>query len=152
MSLKYRIAATIFGLETVLIAIVLWMTLGHSMTSVREQLASSEEVTLSLVGDLSRSALLTDEFAELQIFVERTKQDPRIRTVVIGDAAGRVVVATDPALIGSAFPDFTDRDLRYWRKVEITSHAGHLGSLAVQFSQRPLLAAYRETRALGVSV
>ena len=152
MPLKYRIAATIFGLETVLIAIVLWMTLGHSLTSVREQLASTEDVTLSLLGDLSRSAFLTDEFAELQTFVERTKQDPRIRTVVIGDAAGRVVVATEAQLIGSPFPDFTDKDLRYWRTVEINSHAGHLGSLAVQFSQRPLIDAYSETRALGVSV
>ena len=152
MPLKYRIAATIFGLETVLIAIVLWMTLGHSLTSVREQLASTEEVTLSLLGDLSRSAFLTDEFAELQTFVERTKQDPRIRMVVVGDAAGRVVVATEAELIGSPFPDFTDKDLRYWRKVEINGHAGHLGSLAVQFSQRPLLEAYSETRAVGISV
>jgi hypothetical protein len=96
MSLKYRIAATIFALETILIAVVLWMTLGHSMSSVRMQIASTEEVTLELLGDLSRSALLTDEFAELQSFIETTRRDPRVKTVVVGDESGRVVAATDP--------------------------------------------------------
>ena len=38
MSLKYRIAATIFALEVVVIGAVLWITLGHSMRSTREQI------------------------------------------------------------------------------------------------------------------
>ena len=63
MSLKYRIAATIFALEIVLFGSVLWMTLGHSMSSIHGQIASTESVTLQLLGDLSRSALLTDEYA-----------------------------------------------------------------------------------------
>ena len=41
MSLKFRIAATIFGLEIVLIGAVLWMTLGHSMCSIHKQIAST---------------------------------------------------------------------------------------------------------------
>ena len=95
MSLKYRIAATIFALEIALIGSVLWITLGHSMSSIHEQIASTEAVTLQLLGDLSRSALLTDEFADLQTFIEGTKRDPRVQSVIIGDVRGRVVAATD---------------------------------------------------------
>ena len=95
MSLKYRIAATIFALEIVLIGAVLWMTLGHSMSSIHEQIASTEAVTLQLLGDLSRASLLTDEYANLQTFIEGTRRDPRVQEVVIGDARGRVVAATD---------------------------------------------------------
>ena len=41
MSLKYRIAATIFALEVVVIGAVLWITLGHSMRSTRAQIAQT---------------------------------------------------------------------------------------------------------------
>jgi diguanylate cyclase (GGDEF)-like protein/PAS domain S-box-containing protein len=152
MSLKYRIAATIFVLETIMIAVVLWMTLGHSMNSVRMQIASTEEVTLELLGDLSRAALLTDEFDELQTFIETTRRDPRIKTVVVGDDSGRVVAATEPGLVGTDFPSAAEREYRYWRRVDIFSAAGRLGMLGVEFSHRPLIDAYRETRNLGIGI
>ena len=63
MSLKYRIAMTICALQVVLIGVVLWMTLSHSMEGMRQQITDSELVTLR---DLSRNALLTEEFAKLQ--------------------------------------------------------------------------------------
>ena len=103
MSLKYRIAATIFGLEIVLIAAVLWLSLGHSTKSVQEQIAHTEAVTLHLLGDLSRAALLTDEFSSLQTFIASTRRDPRVQAVVVGDVLGRVVAATDVGLIGGSF-------------------------------------------------
>ena len=54
-------------------------------------------MTLQLLADLSRAALLTDEFADLQTFIEGTTRDPRVITVVVGSAEGQVVAATDPA-------------------------------------------------------
>jgi diguanylate cyclase (GGDEF)-like protein/PAS domain S-box-containing protein len=152
MSLKYRIAATIFALEAVLIGAVLWMTLGHSMSSIHEQIASTEAVTLQLLGDLSRASLLTDEYANLQTFIEGTRRDPRVQAVVIGDARGRVVAATDAGLIGSPFPTLSARQHRYWRRVEIRGRASVLGTLAIKFSDYPLVLAYRETRNLGISI
>jgi diguanylate cyclase (GGDEF)-like protein/PAS domain S-box-containing protein len=153
MSLKYRIAATIFALELVVIGAVLWITLRHSTDSVREQIARSEVVTLQLLADLSRAALLTDEFAELQSFIENTRRDPRVIMVVVGAADGRVVAATEPELIGAAFPQLVvKREHRYWRQSEIRGGAGRLGMIAVKFSDQPLLLAYEDTRNLGISV
>ena len=132
MSLKYRIAATIFALELVVIGAVLWITLRHSTDSVREQIARSEVVTLQLLADLSRAALLTDEFADLQTFIEGTKGDPRVIMVVVGAADGRVVAATEPELIGAAFPLLVvKREHRYWRQTEIRGRAGLLGTIAM---------------------
>ena len=117
MSQKYRIAATIFALELLVIGTVLWLTLGHSMRAVREQIARTEEVTLQLLADLSRAALLTDEFADLQTFIERATRDPRVITIVVGSAEGYVVAATEPELIGAPIPELvTLRPHRYWRK------------------------------------
>jgi len=101
MSLKYRIAVTIFALELVVIGAVLWITLGYSLKSVREQIDRTEAVTVQLVSDLSRAALLTDEFADLQTFIEGTMRDPRVIIVMVGAADGRVVAATERELIGS---------------------------------------------------
>ena len=138
MSLKYRIAATIFALEVVVIGAVLWITLSHSIDSVREQIARTEEVTLQLLADLSRAALLTDEFADLQTFIEGTRRDPRVITVVVGAADGRVVAATEPELIGAPFPELVvAREHRYWRQIEIRGRAGVLGNLAIKFSDQP---------------
>jgi diguanylate cyclase (GGDEF)-like protein/PAS domain S-box-containing protein len=153
MSLKYRIAATIFALEVVVIGAVLWITLSHSTESIRDQIARTEGVTLQLLADLSRAALLTDEYADLQTFIEGTRRDPRVITVVVGAADGRVVAATEPELIGAPFPELAvARDHRYWRQTEIRGHAGILGYLAIKFSNQPLMLAYEDTRNLGVSI
>ena len=152
MSLKYRIAATIFALEVVLIGAVLWITLTHSMRSTEEQIAHTEEVTLQLLSDLSRASLLTDEFSDLQTFIEGATRDPRIITVLVGSAQGQVVAATDPELIAAPFPELVVRRAhRYWKKIEIRGHAGVRGTLAIKVSHQPLMQASKEARNLGIS-
>jgi methyl-accepting chemotaxis protein len=153
MSLKYRIAATIFALEVLVIGTVLWITLGHSMRTVREQIARTEGVTLQLLADLSRAALLTDEFTDLQTFIEGATRDPRVITIVVSSAEGHVVAGTEPELIGGPFPELvTVREYRYWRTIDIRGGSGVLGTLAIKFSNHPLALAYRETRNLGLSI
>jgi diguanylate cyclase (GGDEF)-like protein/PAS domain S-box-containing protein len=153
MSLRYRIAATIFALEVVLIGAVLWITLRHSMESTREQIVDTEEVTLQLLADLSRASLLTDEFSDLQTFIEGATRDPRIITVLVGSAEGQVVAATDPELIGAPLPELgVSPAHRYWRQLEIRGRAGVLGTLAIKFSNQPLMHASKETRNLGISI
>jgi diguanylate cyclase (GGDEF)-like protein/PAS domain S-box-containing protein len=153
MSLRYRIAATIFALEVVLIGAVLWITLGHSLRITGEQIGDTEEVTLQLLADLSRASLITDEFSDLQMFIEGTTRDPRIITVLVGSAEGHVVAATEPELIGAPFPELVvRREHRYWKQIAIRGRAGALGTLAIKFSNQPLMHAYEETRNLGISI
>lgn len=152
MSLKYRIAVTILALEAILIAVVLWGTLHYAMDHVRKQAARTDWVMLRLLNDLGRTALLTDEFAELQAFIAGDQKDPRIRAVIIADASDRVVAATDVALIGSARPATHDGAHTYWRSVEIPSRAGRVGLLAIEFSDGPIENAYRQTRNLGIKI
>jgi Domain of unknown function (DUF4062) len=153
VSLKYRIAAAIVALQILFLGTVLGITLRHSVQTVREQIARSEGVTLQLLADLSRAALRSDEFADLQTFIEGATRDPRVITVVVGAADGRVVAATEPELIGKPFPELVvAREHRYWRKTEIRGHASVLGTMAIKFSNQPLMLAYQETRNLGVSI
>jgi diguanylate cyclase (GGDEF)-like protein/PAS domain S-box-containing protein len=152
MSLRYRIAATIFALEIVLIAAILWVTLGHSMRSVGQQLAGSQQVTLQLVGDLSKATLLSGELGKLQAFIEGTGHDPNIHAVTVADRTGQVVAATDRALIGGPWPGAPEGQRTYYREVKIDGTAGRVGQLAIEFSRAPLWAAFRNTLQLGITV
>ncbi|MGI9505537.1 MAG: putative bifunctional diguanylate cyclase/phosphodiesterase [Geminicoccaceae bacterium] len=152
MSLRARIAVTISLLEMALIAAVLYITLTHSMEGVREQITSSQQVTMDLLGDLSKAALITEEFDELQTFIRGTERDPNIRTVMIGDVEGRIIAATDSMLLGEAMPALHDKGYRYWRYIDIRGAHADLGSLAIEFSQGPLRQAYQRTLKIGIAI
>lgn len=152
MSLRSRIAVTISVLEMALIAAVLTITLNHSMEGVEGQISSSQKVTIDLLGDLSKAALITEEFDELQTFINGTERDPNIRTVIIGDADNRVIAATDGTTLGAAVPALEDRGDRYWRRIDIHGVHSQLGSLAIEFSQAPLRQAYQHTLKIGVMI
>ncbi len=152
MSLRARIAVTIFALEMALIAVVLYITLTHSMEGVKRQIGSSQQVTMDLLGDLSKAALITEEFDELQAFIDGTGRDPNIRTVMIGDVEGRVIAATDGELVGAAMPPLEDRGERYWREIAIHGAHAALGRLAIEFSQASLRQAYQETLKIGLLI
>jgi HAMP domain-containing protein len=152
MSLRYRIAVTIFALEAVMIAGVLWVTLNHSLNSTRAQMGYGEWVTLRLLSDLSRMALLTEEYADLQLFIESAREHPRLTAVLLVDSGGRVVAATDAALIGSPVPDLTARPHRHWRTRDVIGASGRLGSLAIEFSEHPLVTALRQAWNLGLGI
>ena len=152
MSLRARIAVTISLLEMALLAAVLYITLTHSMEGVREQITSSQQVTIDLLGDLSKAALITEEFDELQTFIRGTERDPNIRTVMIGDIEGRIIAATDGMLLGEAMPILYDEGYRYWRHIDIRGAHADLGSLAIEFSQGPLRQAYQRTLKIGIAI
>jgi hypothetical protein len=156
MSFKYRIAVTIFTLEAILIALVLWGTLRYTTDHVRNQAARNDQITIRLLKDLSRTAFVSGEFAELQTFIESSRQNPRIRAVVVVDLDNDVVAATDAALIGSQRPAPPNGDGSRWRSVDVQSRVGQAGTLAIEFSDGPIENAYqrleREARTVIVGV
>lgn len=152
MSLRYRIAITIVALEAVLIAALLWVTLDRSLQNDRDHAAETEQVWLQAIGDASVAALATGEAAELQSFIQSTLRHPRINTVVIADAADRVVAATTSDLISQPMPALEDGGDRYWRSADVRSQDSRIGRVAIEFSDTALNAAYREARNLGLMI
>ena len=152
MSLKYRIAVIIFLLEAVMMAFVLGITLTEYRDSSREQAHKNEEVLMQLLADLSRIALFTGEYDELQPYIEHVIDDPRVEQVTLLDDRGTVVVSSDVADVGKPFlPDGSDAD-EYWLHKPIRNAAGQLGTLAIQISDKPLLAANQRVLDKGIQV
>jgi len=160
LSLKYRIAVIIFALEAIMMGAVLWQTLGHSEETTRNQLAANEQALLGVMSGISRIALLTEEYAELQPYLENVLADPRIEQVLLVDVKGRVVAGTQPGTVGRAPPSFTNHSGQhkdhsgnhFWRSTEITNAEGLLGILAIELTNTALHEATTETRNLGISI
>jgi len=142
----------IFLLEAIMMGLVLWQTLGHSFEASREQSTANEQTMLDVLGGISRVALLTEEYADLQPYLENLLNDPRVVRIVLADALGRVVAGTRPEDVGSSMPALTNEGDYFWRSREITNAAGQLGVLALELSNASLLKAYNKARNLGLSI
>ncbi|MDJ0833827.1 MAG: ATP-binding protein [Gammaproteobacteria bacterium] len=159
LSLKYRIALIIFLLEAIMMTVVLWQTLGFSEQNTRKQLAANEQSILASLSGLSRLALLTEEYAEFQPYLENLLDDPRIEQALLVNVNNRVVASTHPTDVGKTPPDIinqvtaidADNEL-YWRSLEITNSGGLLGTLALQISDRALRDATSNALNLGISI
>ncbi len=152
MSLKYRIALTIFILEAIMVSVVLWYTLSYSLSSIREQFSYSDRAALHYLSELSLTPLVTEDYGGAQAIFEQVSDDARIETVHLVDRSSRIVVSTDFSRVGAPLPDLTDADDRYWKSRAVSGASGELGLVAVEFSNTALTAAVREARNLGIAI
>lgn len=149
MPLRVRIALSILLLGTVLLGGILFLSLRHSLDTTRATVVIADHETTALLSDMSRIALLTDEYGGLQSFIDALDQRSRIRYVAVSDLSHRVRASTDSAQIGarSVEPDardYGDRGIR-----AIASGSYQLGWLEVRYSDEGLVAAYQEAYRLG---
>ncbi|MCG6871078.1 MAG: EAL domain-containing protein [Gammaproteobacteria bacterium] len=152
LSLKYRIALTILLLEAVMMGFVLWQTLSEQVRSTEQQLAASEIVALDFFSHAARLALLTEDFASLQPFMEVLRGDPRVRDIAVLDANNRVV-AGSVHLIGRQDPSFVAGEVTRWRSRDLANVSGRYGRLAIEFSRAPLdeATSHAWRRGLGIA-
>lgn len=151
-SLKYRIAATILVLEALLVGAVLWQTLTLSADASRKQQAAHEEVTLSPLTEIGRIALLTEEYTDVQAYIQKVKNNQDVTHLILADNRGRVMASTAVSDMGSPMPPLQDTGERYWRIREIQNANGKLGVLAVEFSQAEMTAAKRRALNFGITL
>ncbi|HLA50005.1 MAG TPA: hypothetical protein VJ000_02300, partial [Thermodesulfovibrionia bacterium] len=80
--------------------LLLWRTISVSREISNDQLALREQTFLIVIGDISRVALMTGEYAELQQYISKLRQDPQIVHMFLADHRDRIVVSTRPYEIG----------------------------------------------------
>lgn len=151
-SLKFRITAIILLLQALMLAAVLGITLTYSLDENRKQWEIKEQAMMGLLGDLSRIALLTGEYDELQPYTEEAVNDPHIDSILIANKDGRIVVSNDFILIGKTVPELENWKEKRWLKKEISNPSGKLGLLAVRFSHDNLIATNHDVVNLGITI
>ena len=133
---------------------MLWGTLRYAMDHVRQQAARTDEVTIRLLNDLSRTALLTDEFAELQAFIEGDQQGPansRRRSLPTPPTGS--IAASDVALDRIAAAGDAGRAAHLLAERRHREPRRSLGLARDRVLGRPASSsAYSETRNLGIKI
>ncbi len=143
-----------------MMGVVLWQTLGHSERETRKHIAGIDVAMLEIMSGISRVALLTEEYADLQPYFENLMKNSRVEQVLLIDARNLVVASSHPDAVGSSPPDIsTTREhvhdhphQHFWRSREIGNDAGLLGTLAIEISDDDLVSATIESRNLGISL
>lgn len=151
-SLKYRIAIIIFVLELIMMAAVLSVTLSHSLKTSQEHLTESENVLLDILGDLSRIALITSEYDELQPYIEQVTSVPHVVDVFLANHNGRIVVSSNVSNIGEKLLRGESQRASIWRQKDIANATGKIGTLAIVFSHQDLIEANQASLNLGIQV
>src|SRR5712692_1637925 len=149
-SLRYRIAATIFVLEAVMMALVLSQTLTLSVQASRNQQLAHEEATLNAASEISRNALLWEEYSELLPYTRSVPYVGGVTHAFVADQRNVVVASTDVALLGQPIPRLQSSNTEFWRTRDIANQNEKLGTLAIRFSNAKLLEAIKGARNLGI--
>lgn len=152
LSLKYRIALVIFLLEGVMVSIVLWQTLSISNRSAYELQLANENVLLDLVQEVASTALLTEEYTDLQLYLAKLVQQPTVERILVSDINQRVIASSQSADIGKPLPEMIPGEKVFWRSTTVSSPAGDLGALAVRFSTQVLDEAIEQARNRGITL
>ena len=119
LSLKYRIAVVIFLLEGVMLTVVLWQTLGLSIRASSEHATLTQSMIVELVSDLSRSALLTNEYAELQLYLEHVQKEPTVEQIFIVNSQNLVLAGIPPEKVGTNLSSVIESETSPWQKKEL---------------------------------
>ncbi len=152
-SLKYRIAVIIFVLEGFMMAVVLSVTLSDSLNENRKQLRINEKVMMNLLSDLSRIALLTAEYDDLQPYIDQIVQDPNIAAVHLADYKNRIVVSSRHVYIGRELRVLESSDgEKRWRTRKINNSNGVIGTVAMLFSYENLISTNQKVRNSGITI
>jgi len=152
MSLKYRIAITIFLLEAVLIGVILWQTAVLTRERTIAEIENSDRVVLGFLAEAGKLAILTQEFGDLQNTINLALTDPHIEKIYFHDIAGIIVASDDLQRVGGPLPDMNDTQARYWRDRDIVVSTGRVGTVTARFSNQSLIEAVAKATYLGIEI
>jgi len=152
MSLKYRIAVVILLLEAVVMSFILTTTVNRSQEINRQQFEIKENIILNLLSELSRFALFSHEFQELQPYIENISQDPQVLKILILNHDNLTMTSSDLADAGLIQNNFTTTENTYWRSLEVKNEAGVLGKVAINFSNVALKNAKKDILFTGIRI
>jgi len=152
LSLKYRIAVIIFILEAIMMTIVLQQTQKQSYEASSKQISSNERAILGLVAGISKAALITEEYAELQPYIKELISTTEATKLILTDANNLIIVSSTTSDIGKQLPQLNERSNYRWQVQEINNASGLMGHLAIEFSNEELTTAYMHARDFGLTI
>lgn len=146
LSLKYRIAATVFVLEAVMLFWVLSTTLNYMEQQARDEMEQRHQVIAELVLDLTRNFIFSEEFDELQLYIEKLTLSSDVVAISISNLKNIVVVHSDFHRVGEVVKTLPSDSNRYLMEHRIANQ----GLLQIVFSVDSIHEQISEARTLSL--
>ena len=127
-SLKYRIAATIFVLEAIVLALVLWQTQHLSFSLSQQEQRVKADIIADLLTESSRNALFNYEFGSLQSLFQRSCDIGPVERILLVDYRDRVVASSSSDLFGTELQQSQDPPDRYTLARAVNTDGGLKGA------------------------
>ena len=99
MSPRFRLALTVFALEAIMVGLVLWQVLGLTFDRAAAQIRKTDQGMLSVLSEISKTALRTRNYADLQIQFEQVSRDPHIGAIYLLGPDDRIVASSHLAMV-----------------------------------------------------
>jgi PAS domain S-box-containing protein len=144
-SQRFRLTAFIFTLIASMVTLLLFVIIALTESGSLNRIQARETVLLDFAATICRRGLLTDEYAEPQLFIEELGRNPSIKKIILADHRNRIMISTDYFDIGKPFVP-SELSGPTWRQQIIANPAGTMGTLAVHFSHTELETTNRALR------
>lgn len=150
-SLKYRIAITIFLLETILLFFVLTETHDFYFESTKSQIEAQDENLLSTLSEASLDALLITDYSSLQTLFQKVAENNHIKTITLSDSREIIIASSNPSLFGQKNAPKTLKS-EYIKNIDLEDFNGFLGELQIIFSNKELTEAKSFSLERGITI
>jgi len=148
ISLRYRIAVTIFLLETVMLVTVLSTTSSFIETQARKDNDQRFQTVFRLIESMSRIALFSSQYDVLQQYIEQLSVDPHIISIDLANHKKMTVVSNEFANVGSIIEHQPQDNHSF----TYTSSLDGMGLLVANFSYGNMVKTINEARDLGILI
>lgn len=149
-SLRLRIAAVIFLLEAVMLAVVLWQTQNYALERARQLIEEQDQIALDLLAEDARQALLTLEYDNLTDIFRQAANNRHIRAILLLDERGIPVAVSDSHYLGDPTASLPLAKGDYQRNLMLQNVGSEGGRLIVVFSGERLHRVYAESLGRGM--
>ena len=128
ISLTYRIALVIFLLELVMLTVIIGYSLSSYKKDSKQHFNELSAISLNLLAEFSRTALLTGEFSFVQPHFEKVIKDQHVKLIILRDSSRQIVASSSPSIIVEE-KKFKQTEYIYWLEKSINNASGSIGTL-----------------------
>lgn len=147
-SLKYRIAISVFVMEAIMLTVVLWNTFNFVENQAKEDLDNRHKIVVELIQQISSNSMFSEEYDDLQQYIEQISQDPEIFNIAILNRSGVIIAHSQFDKVGEKMHEKFSSPHHYW----VTKQISKFGFLEIEFSLERITKQLQKARQLGIGI
>lgn len=150
--LKYRFALAFSLLVTLVMGVVLWLTLDHSLESHYAQEREQVDVSFALLAEVSRKAINSGDYDALEDYLYILTTDPHITNIAVADSQGQIVASTQKSAVGRPLHTLESRPNHVWLSQPVLLPGSQSATVALQHDTSHASHAFHQARNFGLMV